>query len=214
MLDKVIGFITGNGHRKWHLNNFIKERAEFTFEVRRKITADANKPSRAGYDTSGYYQGVLSAGFGVGFDSPASARLSFINGIGFNELGSFGAGFGLRMPLEREVVVVPLFADFRIRFTKKHIAPMIVLGLGRCFQPDQEWESTGSIAMAEAGISIKKSGKSSVMLTVGFESYDVLNPIESNLTVNGYGGIPSFSMGPSTERETIRTLTLNLAIAF
>lgn len=88
--------------------------------------------------------------------------------------------------------------------------------MGACIQPSQEWNNTGRIAMAEAGISIKKSGKSSVMLTVGFESYDVLNPVESRVTLSSnYGSpIPFFSKSPSFERENIQTLTLNLAVAF
>lgn len=186
-------------------------------EVKRTMyTNKKNDTNKGGTDSSTYYQGVISGGVGVGLDNPSAVRFSFINGFGASELWSLGAGVGLRMPLEREVAVIPLFLDLRIRFSRNHIAPIIVVGMGGCFQPSQEWNNTGSIAIGEAGISIKKSGKSSVMLTLGFESYTVQNPVESRVTLtsNYVSPIPVISVSPSFESEKIKTLTFNLAVAF
>lgn len=186
-------------------------------EVKRTIyTSKKNDTQKGRADSSAYYQGVLSGGFGIGLDNPSAVRLNFINGFGASELWSLGAGIGLRMPLEREVAVIPLFLDLRIRFSRNHIAPIMVVGMGSCFQPSQEWNNTGPIAIAEAGVSIKKTGKSSVMITVGFESYTVQNPVESRVTLSSsYGSpIPVISVSPSFESERIQTITLNLAVAF
>lgn len=186
-------------------------------EVRRIVyTRKKNQTQKGRTDSSAYYQGVISGGFGIGMDNPSGVRLNFINGFGSNELWSLGAGVGLRMPLEREVAVIPLFLDLRIRFSRNHISPIMVLGVGPCFQPSQEWDNTGPVAIAEAGISIKKSGKSSVLLTVGIESYDVLNPVESRVSLSSnYGSpIPVINVSPSFKHENIQTLTLNLAVAF
>ncbi|NEN24297.1 hypothetical protein G3O08_12360 [Cryomorpha ignava] len=88
------------------------------------------------------------------------------------------------------------------------ISPVFVLGLGGSFQPNLEWANTGPILMLKGGISIKNSGKSSVMITIGYENFDILNTVE-NRRGNFFTGF-----GPSETRETIRTLTLNFAVAF
>ena len=181
-----------------------------TKEVRRYAFRKKEVTGKKSYSTerSAYYQGILSLGFGIPLSESSVLNVNFINGFGFSDVLSMGVGIGLRLPLEREAVIIPLFFDLRLRPMNTRISPVFVLGLGGSFQPNLEWENTGPILMLKGGISIKNSGKSSVMITIGYENFDILNT-EENRRGNIFTGF-----GSSESRETIRTLTLNFAVAF
>ncbi len=184
--------------------------ALITKEVMRlKRVEQSNNQSEKNIPGQGiYYQGILTAGFGlgIGVEKVNGIKANFINGIGFSNIISFGAGIGIRLPLQRDVAVVPLFFDMRIRPLNTRISPFFAMGIGSCFQPDLNWDQTGTILNIEGGISIKNTGKSAVMLTIGYESYEIIN-------TSGNGGFNGFSF-TSKRRETIGMATLNFGVAF
>ncbi len=187
-----------------------EEIALITKEVKRYAFTKKEVIAKKSYSTerSAYYQGILSAGFGFPLSESSVFNVNFINGFGFSDVLSLGVGIGLRLPLAREEVIMPLFFDMRIRPMNTRVSPVFVLGLGGSFQPNLEWENTGPILMLKGGVSIKNSGKSSVMVTIGYENFDILNAPENRIS-NIYRGF-----GSSENRVTIRTLTLNFAVAF
>lgn len=180
-----------------------------TKEVRRKAYTQQSQWEDKDYSELVYYRGILGAGFGFGLGTPGSFKINFVNSFEFYEVVSFGFGVGVRLPFENEGIVLPLFLDIRARLMRSRVAPFIALGIGMCFQPDQDFDNTGGIIAPEIGISIKKSGKSNVMLTVGFESFDIYNS-ENRQSFNT---IHRYTISDRTN-QNIKTLTLNLAIGF
>ena len=182
-----------------------------TTEIRRKIHTQKLKDSSDEQNTpkSAYYQGILSAGFGKKLEGDNTIKLNFINGFGFSEIISIGMGIGIRKPLENDGAVLPLFFDIHIRPSKSHIAPVVGFGAGTAFQLDRNMVQTGKMAYLEAGISIKSQGKSAVMITLGYETFDMFIDEEDRWSYNSF-----FRGFDSQKRVTMSTLTLNLGVAF
>lgn len=126
-------------------------------EVKRKIYTQKSKSSKEndGPPKNIYYQGILSAGYGMRKEGDNAIKVNFINGIGSHENFSIGLGVGLRIALDESLAVIPLFVDVRIRPMTTKISPLLGLGGGWGFQLDRNFEGTGQIGYLEAGISIK-----------------------------------------------------------
>lgn len=191
-----------------------------TSEVKRSVYTqkESQLKNKNESDKAVHYQGVLAGGLGFALDENSTFKANFINGLSLSKTFSIGLGLGFRLPLSSEAIVMPLFFDMRIRFMKTKIAPVLALALGGCFQVDRDFEGTGGIVAVELGISVKKSGKSFLMFTVGYESFDIISDVETRLqsTNTFYGSNPSYGFFPQsiTQYTNIRTITLNVAVGF
>lgn len=156
---------------------------------------------------SAHYQGYLAAGAGIAPDDGNFIKISFINGIGFAQAVSFGFGIGFRAEHGNESGgAIPLFGDLRARILKTKIAPVIAVGAGTSLMPHKDSWATGEMMYAEAGISIKKEGNTSFMVTIGWEMVDVFEKV----TTRGYFGGSSESLN----RKEISGITINVAVGF
>jgi len=120
------------------------------------------------------YKGIVELGYlvGVGDYGMDRLKLDIINGYQINPYFSLGIGIGLRYYFDREKVLMPLFADFRVNFINKNVSPYLSLGLGYSFDATngfEGFESVGFLLNPTVGVSFKISDKSSVNVGLGYE---------------------------------------------
>ncbi len=184
----------------------IKKEIRRSFYTKKSELSKENTQSVHGI----YYQGILSGGFGRATEGPSGIKVNFINGIGIENHASIGLGIGARFPND-ESVIVPVFLDMRARILNTKVSPAVGFGIGGCFQPDQDWENSGQIFFIEAGIHVNGVKHTGVMITVGYETYEIFQKLTSVSSFSSNGGL---YISPSRRRQTVQSITLNFSLMF
>ncbi len=160
------------------------------------------------YDSNGflYYQAILAGGFGNSFKEKNRSffKINMIHGIGFNRRGSVGLGTGLRLFLSEDITIVPVFFDARFAIVSKDVSPVLAFGVGSAFQSGNPWEETGSFVYGEFGVRFRGVNKGGVMVTLGYESFEINlpgetrgNPFTSFYYTRPNGQVNAFSLNVS-----------------
>ncbi len=159
-------------------------------------------------DNAVYYQGIVSGGYGSGYEEDRLSffKLNMIHGVGFHRRASFGPGAGLRILLEEDITVVPVFFDVRFAILSGDISPVLVFGVGNTFQKVNTMQDAGSIVYGEIGIRLLGQGKGGLMLTLGYENFGVILAPPGSFNPYNYSSQRRF--------KQISSITLNFAFVF
>ncbi len=154
-----------------------------------------------------YYEGMVSAGVNirVAEDNPGSGKISFVNSVNFGGLGSVGIGVGIRYFPTDQVLIAPIYADVRLFFSERSIAPMAGFGGGLAYQQSEGFnEISGGFAFFELGVRIYSPSGTWLQFSVGYEQSEVNG--RSSQSVSS-GALPPKS-------NPIQTLSVNLSVIF
>jgi len=130
------------------------------------------------------YKGMLDWGysFGVGDYGTDRLYLNFINGAQFNPYFSFGVGVGVHIyyndsyynwynnNYNNNLVLIPVFADFRINFIDKPVSPYLAIDLGYSFNASDNLNSFGLFESVTFGASFKVSRFNALHVGLGYET--------------------------------------------
>ncbi len=111
----------------------------------------------------------VDAGFGngeQGSDAGIFYAVSVTPMISFNDFISAGVGTGIRLRLGVDGYLVPLQGELRLT-TRKKISPILVMGAGVGFDPDDGFVRLGDLSYFKVGGSIKTFDGSSIALLFG-----------------------------------------------
>jgi hypothetical protein len=156
-----------------------------------------------------HYQGIISGGYGVTLSENGLDffKVNMIHGIGFGGMASFGLGVGLRLLSTQEVSAVPVFLDVRFAVLSGAVSPVFAVGVGNTFQNEDKWQNSGGIFYGEVGVRFRKQYKGGVMITLGYESFEVILPREGRYNL----------FNPNSQRRPdgqINAWSLNLGFTF
>ncbi len=136
-----------------------------------------------------YYGGLFCVGFGADFNEVSEEsflKVNFIQGITNRKSVSFGVGVGLRVLLNQDITVIPLFGDLRLSIPNMNVSPIVGLGLGTVLQSSNQGVTSNDLfAYGEIGIRIGGSAPW-LALTVGYEQFSA--------TSSGTVAVPTFNL--------------------
>jgi len=114
------------------------------------------------------YRGILSSGYMVGIGETELNRISvdYINAYKTSTLYSIGVGVGLRLYLDQQIKqtnyrlksngLIPIYIDFRRRFTSKRVSPLFLSQIGYSIYTDGK--SAGRYGKIGVGLDIRLIG--------------------------------------------------------
>lgn len=118
------------------------------------------------------YKGILELGYQIG-DGMGRLKLNFINGSQINPTFSLGFGTGVRYYYDAQMVLIPIFGDFRANFINYQISnqlfPYLSVGVGYSFDATYSFEPTGFLFEPAVGLCYVISDKSLLNFGLGFE---------------------------------------------
>jgi hypothetical protein len=116
-----------SGHREFSY------RADEIKKIEKEKPVKPPRPQIYGFKKMGY-TGILECGYTYMIptsqsNSASMFSLHFINSYQESPLFTVGFGFGTEIS-NRELYMLPFFADFRLNFTRKHNSPFLELAIG------------------------------------------------------------------------------------
>jgi hypothetical protein len=173
---------------------------------------DQNDKSGPANTKTGGPVGIIELGYGNGRDNDPnnSFRLNGIIAANMQGVASLGAGLGMRYASQDDALALPLFIDFRLSPLKGRTSPFIAFSMGSSIQTAEGADFfSGTMIHVQGGIELAKTGKSGIMLSIGYEEFDIhrIETAQSNIPFGVF----------SSERlraHTIQTLTFNVAFKF
>lgn len=121
-----------------------------------------------------YYQGYLRGGFiakGKEGDS-GFFKFDFINSVGVNGVFSAGIGLGVRVPMEGDGMVIPVFGDLRATFIQGNISPVVSFSAGPAFLTNSQSNGPSVFVNPAAGIRLGSAYTTHFMITIGVEQFE------------------------------------------
>ncbi|MBX2973211.1 MAG: hypothetical protein KF797_08920 [Flavobacteriales bacterium] len=121
------------------------------------------------------YSGIVETGYqqGVGYYGSSRLKLNIINGYRFNPYLSMGLGVGMRYFTDPGDVLLPLFADFRVRFMDKTVTPYFSTGIGYSFDLGDGFTGAGFFLNPALGVAFKVSPKVALHVALDHEMQQV-----------------------------------------
>ena len=119
------------------------------------------------------YLGLISLGYGFNQNETVSnvLKFDFINAYRINPYFSMGVGVGVRKYNFEQALLMPIYADLRVKFIKNSpVVPYLVLGIGNSIDADSWFSSGGLLANSSFGISIKLGQSSALNIGLAYES--------------------------------------------
>ncbi len=155
----------------------------------------------------GVLQGIIELGSSFGFreNELSPIQINIIAAAGFSGFGSVGGKFGLRCIADGDKLLLPIFADFRVSPFDNKVSPFAGIRLDTTVQTAEGTDYfSGLFFHAQMGLEIAKRKKSGVMLSVGFEQFNVQKKEVSGIL------FPVIRV----KTRSVQTLTVNIAFRF
>jgi len=141
-----------------------------------KETPVNNRKSQSSFSglQSGY-KGIIDLGYyaGVGNIPIDRFNFNFINGYQINPYFSIGIGTGMHVFYNNydynSSVLIPVFADFRVSFTKARISPYLSFDIGYSFNASDDFNGIGYFVSPTIGISFKLSKQLEIYTGTSYE---------------------------------------------
>ena len=159
-------------------DNYQADKDVFVYQMDEieKLTKEAyqDRDDRApdSKSTQSGYKGIIEVGYqiGVGDDGMDRVSANFINGCQINPYISLGFGVGLRHYLP-SWTIVPLFADFRIRFDDdNNVSSYLCLGIGYSLDAtNKRFKGVGFFLNPTVGVSFRLSNRAAINVGLGYE---------------------------------------------
>lgn len=148
------------------------------------------------------YKGIIGSGIylGIGADNINRINFSFINGAQVNPYFSFGIGVGVNYYIgiydttwwvntAGHLILVPIFADFRVNILNKRISPYIASNIGYSLNASNDFCGYGFLAEQTMGVSFKVSDMCALHLGLGCQMQ-----LEDGIDYSDYAGALAFAV--------------------
>jgi hypothetical protein len=151
----------------------IEDIVKITKEEVAGTKSDAGKSTKTdAYEFKPGYRGVLEGGFAAksGKYGLNVTSFNFVNGYQLSEQMYVGLGTGFRYFNDADFTLIPLFADFKYAFLNQKISPIVGLGAGYTFNPDNGFQGEGFLFNPSLGVQYRLGKKMRLNLSLNYQT--------------------------------------------